>query len=277
MWLRVPAVRVPEPRPVDAFSSLAPGGIVAFTVPTEGQAVSDPTDGREIPFERWWNVRDLGGLPLEGGGTTRHGVLVRGATPGYATPGDVDRARRLGLTSFVDLRMPGQAPDWRDGTPEINRVGVDLVGGLSRPRDGSAEQLLRFLLDAGRAEIARAVRTITLLAMQSPPVVFHCHTGKDRTGVVAIVMLALAGVPEGSIVDDYLASNPGFEAMRDALAADSGTGFMAGAPPAFKGPVSRPAAEEALRFLADAGGAGMYLVSAGLAPPEIERAAGLLR
>ncbi len=238
----------------------------------------EQTDARSIPFERWWNVRDLGGLPTRDGRTTRHGVLVRAASPGYATAADIDRARRLGLTTFVDLRMPGHAPDWRDAAPDVTTVEADLVGSLSPPREEiSAEQLLRILLAAGRGEVARAVDTIGRLALESPPVVFHCHTGKDRTGLVAIVLLSLASVPEAAIVADYVASNPGFLEMRAALTAEPGVEFMAGAPAAIRGPVSEDAAEEALRFLEECGGVEAYLESGGLTAAEIERAASLLR
>jgi protein-tyrosine phosphatase len=233
-------------------------------------------EGRSVAFERWWNVRDLGGLPTRDGETTRSGVLIRAASPGFATPADIDLARGLGFTTFVDLRVSGQALDWRDTAPDVTRIEADLVGSLTRPREGSAGQLLRFLLDAGRVGVARAVGTITLLALRSPPVVFHCHTGKDRTGLISIVMLSLASVPGEAIIDDYLASNPGFEEMRDVLTVDAGSGFMAGAPPAFKGPVAREGAEAALRFLAESGGVEAYLESGGLPAAQVEHAASLL-
>jgi len=238
--------------------------------------LADRTDGRSIPFERWWNVRELGGLPRQAGETTRRGVLIRAASPEFATPADIARARRLGFTTFVDLRMPGNRPDWRDAAPDVTRVAADLVGSLSRPQEAPAGGVLRFMLDAGRSNIARAVGTITRLARQMPPVVFHCFTGKDRTGLISIVMLSLAGVPEESIVADYLASNPGFEAMRAAVAGDSPSEFMAAAPTAFRGPVSRAGADEMLRFLQESGGAGTYLASGGLSPAEVESAASLL-
>lgn len=235
-----------------------------------------PTDRRSISFERWWNVRDLGGLPTHNGETTRSGALIRAASPQFATSADVDRARRLGLTTFVDLRFPGHPPDWRATAPDVTTVSVDLVGSLTRPPDGSVAQLLRLLLDGCRAEVARAVEEITRSALQSPPVVFHCHTGKDRTGVIAIVMLMLASVPEEAIIDDYTASNPGFEAMRAALTAGGGADFMPGAPAAFQGPVSPSGAEAVLGFLRDSGGPRAYLESGGLTAAAIERAASLL-
>jgi hypothetical protein len=240
--------------------------------------MAEQDEERAITFEKWWNVRDLGGLPTCDGGTTRNGVLLRAASPGYASPADVDRACRLGLTTFVDLRRPDHDPDWRDSTPGVTVLDADLVSGLGPPREEiTAENLLRFLLDGGRKEVAGAVRTITAVARRSPPVVFHCHTGKDRTGLIAILLLSLASVPAHAIVDDYLASNPGFEEMHRALTAEIGSEFQAGAPAAVRGPVVRAAAEEALRFLDESGGAAAYLESGGLTDEEIDEAAALLR
>ncbi len=238
--------------------------------------MTEPADGRSIPFDRWWNVRDLGGLPTPSGATTRSGVLVRAASPAYATAADIDHARRLGLTTFVDLRLPGHALDWRDTAPDVTTVSVNLVGSLTRPPDGSVEQMLRLLLDGCRAEVARAIEATTRLARQSPPVVFHCHTGKDRTGLITIVMLSLASVPEEAIIADYMASNPGFEAMRAALTTGGEPEFMPGAPAAFQGPVSPTGAEAALSFLQESGGAAAYLESGGLTEAVIEHAASLL-
>jgi protein-tyrosine phosphatase len=160
----------------------------------------------------------------------------------------------------------------------VTIADADLVSGLTAPREEiTAGNLLRFLLDGGRGAVAGAVRTITAAARRSPPVVFHCHTGKDRTGLIAILMLSLASVPEEAIVADYLASNPGFEEMRRTLTAEMGSEFQAGAPAAVRGPVIRSAAEDALVFLGEEGGAASYLETGGLTPGEIEEAASLLR
>ena len=232
---------------------------------------------REIRFERWWNVRDLGGLPTADGGATRYGVLVRAASPGFATPADTMRARALGLTTFVDLRMAGHPPDWRRADASVITVGVDVVGSLSRPTDIAAEEVLPLLLRGAAGRVAEAVREVTALAGDRPPVVFHCHTGKDRTGALAMLLLSLAGVPDDVVVEDYLASNPEFEAMRRALVPEQGDGFMGGAPAAVQGPVPEEGARRALRVLADAGGVGAYLREAGLTEDEVAEATALLR
>jgi len=44
-------------------------------------------------------------------------------------------------------------------------------------------------------------------------VVIHCFAGKDRTGLVAALLLSLAGVPDEDIAADYAESDPGVDAL----------------------------------------------------------------
>ncbi|HEY2331336.1 MAG TPA: tyrosine-protein phosphatase, partial [Acidimicrobiales bacterium] len=62
-----------------------------------------------------------------------------------------------------------------------------------------AEMYLLFA-DEGALSLARA---LTVLAEGDHPAVFHCAAGKDRTGVLAALLLLALGVPEDVVVDDY--------------------------------------------------------------------------
>jgi len=230
---------------------------------------------RTIPFQRWWNVRDLGGLPTESGGITRSDVVVRATTPEHATPADVEKARRRGLTTFVDLRTPRDPAWWFSESPEVHRRVVNVVASVHGVRE-TDDEVLTVILDQGRREVGEAIRAVVELAESSPPVVLHCHTGKDRTGLVVMILLLLSGVPREVVVEDYLASNPGFEQMRAVLDPSGDTLFSPKAPAAVRGPVTLTAADAALRFIDESGGVRAYLRSAGLSDEEIDRAAGLL-
>ena len=69
---------------------------------------------------------------------------------------------------------------------------------------------------AAAASIARIVE----LVADGTPLLFHCAAGKDRTGVVAAVLLGLAGVPHEEIAADYHATAGAMAAFVDWLTVD---------------------------------------------------------
>jgi protein-tyrosine phosphatase len=185
----------------------------------------DPTAlDRTIAFDLVFNVRDLGGLPVAGGGSIRRGVLFRGDGVHRLAGHDLEKARALGLRTVVDLRTAGeierssrfpvdQYPLAWHHLPIIERMWSDddLVA-----TTGAVDFLrARYLdmLDTGAASIARIVE----LVAHGAPLLFHCAAGKDRTGVVAAVLLGLAGVPYDDIEVDYHATAGAMAAFVDWL------------------------------------------------------------
>jgi protein-tyrosine phosphatase len=123
---------------------------------------------------------------------------------------DLERARELGLRTVVDLRTAGEIErsrrfpveehplEWHH-LPILERMWSDddLVATA-----GAADFLCERYVDmlrTGATSIARIVE----LASVGAPMLFHCAAGKDRTGVVAAVLLSLAGVSPGEIASDY--------------------------------------------------------------------------
>jgi protein-tyrosine phosphatase len=68
------------------------------------------------------------------------------------------------------------------------------------------------MLRKGGHRLAAAVETV---AMLDEPVVFNCAAGKDRTGLVAMLILGIVGVPDEVIVADFELSNDGMQRLRD--------------------------------------------------------------
>jgi hypothetical protein len=183
-----------------------------------------PASARQmIDFEGLVNCRDLGGLALEGFGVTRSGVLYRSETPQLMTPADVARAvGELGIGRVVDLRgksmlgkdLGGSGPVGGDGRG-VNIDFLEMAGGMSVVEQ-SPDGLLVHLLDCGgppyKAFLEQFVST-------DAAVLVHCHTGKDRTGFVVAMTLALAGVRDEDIIADYEMSGPIFDAMMANLVA----------------------------------------------------------
>jgi protein tyrosine/serine phosphatase len=144
---------------------------------------------RWLPLEGAYNARDLGGLPLGNGRFTRQGVLLRTDTLQELTDADVKWLAELPLRTEVDLRT-------RDENGEI--IVRDR---LERQR---VDHYLDYLRDAPD-QVAGA-----LAALAEPgatPAIFHCAAGKDRTGVLACLLLTLAGVERDAIIADYALSS----------------------------------------------------------------------
>jgi protein-tyrosine phosphatase len=183
----------------------------------------DPTAlDRSVAFAHVFNVRDLGGLPTADGRTVRRGLVYRADGVDRLDGSDLEVARALGLRTVIDLRTTMEVE--RRGTFPVDRLPVawhhlpvldgmwselDLVateGAVAFLRDRYLE-----MLDEGSASIARTVE----LVADEGPVLFHCAAGKDRTGVVAAVVLGLLGVTPEVIADDYHVSASAMAAFVD--------------------------------------------------------------
>jgi len=185
--------------------------------------LSSATADRSITFQYVFNVRDLGGLPALDGRTVRTGQVFRADGVHRLRGDDLEAARVLGLRTVIDLRTDqeverGRFPHeeypvaWHH-TPVLRRIWSDdeLVAGAS-----AAEFLRDRYLDMlvhGGDSIARAVELVAAGA----PALFHCAAGKDRTGVVAAVVLGLLDVSHDDIAADYHASATAMAAFVDWL------------------------------------------------------------
>lgn len=168
------------------------------------------------------NARDLGGLPTVDRRTTRPGVLLRSDTLQELTPADVTLLReRYGLRTVVDLRTPLEAEKEGRGLLAMEPVAYhnlpfvpdevvvpgdprhELIVTERREQD-RVEHYLEYLRLAGGI-VAQALRV--LARPGATPAVFHCAAGKDRTGVLAALLLEIAGVQREAVVADYAATN----------------------------------------------------------------------
>ncbi|HUZ16068.1 MAG TPA: tyrosine-protein phosphatase [Gaiellaceae bacterium] len=156
------------------------------------------------------NVRDLGGLPLAGGGETAFGVCVRADSIRALSDDGWQALADYGVRLAVDLRSGPDAADDPPGKLPIDVVRIP-VNGHEVPVVAewpSMQEAYTGLLDRFGPEFAGAV---TAIARAEEPAVIHCLAGRDRTGLVSALMLRLAGVELDAIAadharsDDYLA------------------------------------------------------------------------
>ncbi len=166
---------------------------------------------RDLDWEPCWNVRDLGGLPLNGGGETRRGALIRADCLGKLTPAGRQALIDYGVGTIIDLRSaeelaidPPAFPGGRAGEPAFRHAPLVTNDPAANARWMALQtraDVYRIFLDFYGHGLAGALRAIA----GAPPggIVFHCLGGTDRTGLVAALALRLAGVPDEAIAADY--------------------------------------------------------------------------
>jgi protein-tyrosine phosphatase len=163
---------------------------------------------RNLAWEGCFNVRDLGGLPTVDGRRIRRGALVRSDAPDGLTDVGWAALREHGVRTIVDLRNQDEraAVGAVDGL-DVMHLPVDPVDDLEfwphwgQGINGVTPLYYRPLLDRHPRRLARVV--VAVARARPGGVLVHCAFGRDRTGLVVMLLLALAGVPVAAIADDY--------------------------------------------------------------------------
>lgn len=183
-------------------------------------------DARFVALDGTLNTRDLGGLPVAGHGLTRTGVFYRSDIPMALNGSDLERLRKLGLSTVIDLRQPQELerdPNSLAGAAGIDYQNVEIWGHIDAADDHPVDRFditafyLRALDHAGPA----FVRVLSLLAAAPGAALFHCTAGKDRTGLVAALLLESVGVDRETIVDDFALTEDRIGPLRERLLADA--------------------------------------------------------
>jgi protein-tyrosine phosphatase len=180
------------------------------------------------------NVRDLGGLPAANANVTRHGSIVRADCLTGLTDAGWHALAVHGVRTIIDLRDP----DDRSRAPHTLPDSVARAGGLdllslplrcAGPRVDALlagaetlEESYVITVEHCQANVAAILRAI--VGARPGGIAIHCQSGRDRTAIIAALLLALAGVPAYVIAADYFASQgelwPRWEAQVAAAGGD---------------------------------------------------------
>ncbi|MEU6994736.1 tyrosine-protein phosphatase [Streptomyces sp. NPDC046465] len=220
------------------ISALALGTLPAWAAPTETLAPTAPRYAshaladtvRHIPLQGAVNVRDVGGYRTYDGERVGYGRVFRADALSKLTDADLGTLAGLGLKKVIDFRVPAEVQyDGADrlpaGAAPVSRPITDhglfsqLLAAIGSKDPVKQEEMLgngraaafmrdvyrTFVTDsANRAQFAATLRDV---ADSRTPLLYHCTSGKDRTGWTTYLLLRLVGVPDRAAVGDYLASN----------------------------------------------------------------------
>lgn len=180
------------------------------------------TIARRIPFEGAANFRDLGGYVTAGGQSIAWRRLYRSDSLAELTDQDHELWRDLGIRAVCDLRLTSERNNAPDRLPEDANLTEHHIGFLPE----GANEMLRAIRagELNSAEITEEVichyRRLPLDHLveyravfdlldtpQNHPVVIHCTSGKDRTGLAIMLILFALGIPEDRVLEDYVLTN----------------------------------------------------------------------
>lgn len=163
-----------------------------------------------------YNIRDLGGYPIADSVTTKSHMLIRAGNLDQLPISSQQQLIDYGVKTVIDLRDEWEVENYPNvfaHSPVIKYLNLPLIGNhLSNDETWKKEeQGYRFLHDFYIKYIDRCQSQISAImkAIADNPatIIFHCYAGKDRTGIIAGLLLDLAGVPRQIIAEDYVQSN----------------------------------------------------------------------
>lgn len=182
--------------------------------------------GVSLELEAVHNLRDIGGVPGLDGRLVQEGRLFRSGTPDQMTDADRRTLRDLGITTMIDLRSEyeqGHSPyEWNRKVSAPVAHDHRVAGIFERFDAGTltSEELedwwaLTQVYEAPFDHLD-AIRTVFRTLLESKDdeaILLHCTGGKDRTGLVAALILEALGTPRDAIREDFLRTNTDVEEL----------------------------------------------------------------
>jgi len=215
-----------------------------------GAGTPEIKPGQSLGIESVPNLRDLGGYTTSDGATVASGLVYRANQLSGITAADMDDLAAIGLENAYDLRTAEEREKRPDELPPgVNYVWLDVLADSPQAGPAQLEKLMQDPQQAnaalGGGKVEESFRQsyrefVSLPSAQQEfgklflalgdekqlPALFHCTTGKDRTGWAAAALLILLGVPKDVVVEDYLRSNdyilPAYQEVIDGFVAAGG-------------------------------------------------------
>ncbi|MEU1207525.1 tyrosine-protein phosphatase [Nocardia sp. NPDC005825] len=176
------------------------------------------------------NFRDIGGYRTTDGHTVRSGVVFRSNRIDKLTDADLATLVTAGVNLDVDLRNGSERSSAPDRVPtgatykvadvvsfdsgigfhELPPItlGRAVIDGLINDSSNMGQSIgYPFMVNFHGSDVAFGTLLRSIAANNSGATMYHCMSGKDRTGWATAVLLTLLGVPRDVVNADFLASN----------------------------------------------------------------------
>jgi protein-tyrosine phosphatase len=186
---------------------------------------------RSMQWSNCYNVREMGGYRTQLGGHTRWRTFIRADNLGRLTPEGKDALVTYGVETIIDLRdrreveiTPTIKISSSSSPTSLTIINLPLMEMDNRNGMGnfdhlmSIEELYLWILGECQSNIARVMKKIA--DSKDGTIAFYCHSGKDRTGLIAAMLLDIVHVPRSVIAEDYALSARLLEPAGETIFAD---------------------------------------------------------
>lgn len=234
-----------------------------------------PADPRERRFHGMWNVRDLGDIPTRNGQLTEPNRVLRADSTSRLSARGLRQMREQGVSLVIDLRSDGEigaepSPFTRQDAPITYRV-IPLYSHDQAYMPNILATInvcdsYRVMLDFCGGSIADILRAI---ASAKGKVLYHCTSGKDRTGIISMMMLLLAGASPEDVSADYALSQQKLWPLWQRMIADAGG--EENVHPWYKPLTEEQTMRQTIQYIEDKyGSAEEYLLKSGMTQAELD-------
>ncbi|WP_040397526.1 tyrosine-protein phosphatase [Anaerococcus senegalensis] len=184
-----------------------------------------------LPFENIKNARSLGGYPTYDGKITSWDSFIRSANLDSLTENDMALLKDLNVSTIIDLRREEETKNNGEKIEIIkNNFTYKQISLMPLPmKQEDIQKIIERKISIGNSYISlidnfSAIKEILeILAFADGSVLYHCQEGKDRTGIISMILLLIANSPREIIMADYEVSsaNLGYIDMFKAEEAES--------------------------------------------------------
>lgn len=178
-----------------------------------------------LPIETIENCRELGGYLTETGQPTKWHSFLRSSEMNKITNEDIDFLREYGVKTVIDLRRKDEIEKSKNPLSEMDDFdyhNISFHAGNVGDITKYAATKENFTMGDFYVDLLKQHHIVkdlfqTIYFAKEGAILFHCRVGKDRTGVLAMLLLGLAGVSKKDIVSNYEVSFTNLESLHEAV------------------------------------------------------------
>ena len=167
---------------------------------------------KRLALENVKNARDLGGVPTLDGNVVNWGKFLRTASLDDITSEEIDILKDYGVSTIIDLRRTNEIP-FESQTHKALKENFDFNHISLAPneefRKEEIEQIINKEISIGATyrtlidNFPKIKQIMEVCANNAGVILFHCQEGKDRTGIISMILLGIANVARADIIADY--------------------------------------------------------------------------